>query len=437
MLIREARRLGHKPPRIWHGFLPLHMTQTQVEADRLVGYPSRSVVKHCNQASYALVTEKSFDRVVNSKWDDAHWICLLDLLRNGDVWVANFDCHFFRIDQRRLNRFTLRWLRLMGIKIVAVPHGADINHQGRFVSRYSWTRRYSQDYPAWDPGEQRNTAEERIALFCDSSHFVIAPDSSLSRMLPRNDLRFKHFAVDCNQLQPGPSVGNGRPIVVHAPNHRLTKGTDYLIEAVENLRHRGIDVELVLVERVPHDYVLDIYRKADVIADQFCIGAFGMYALEGLALGKPVLTYLDEEHLGDPVFNLPIVNTNHENLEQVLAILLQVPSLRERLGMAGRRSVERYQSIPALAEIWDRIYRHVWWDEDLDLSATQHFSPERKARSFTEDPACLEFWPVAVGDLMPQIRSALILAGFDATAVTTVRGGARHIRISAESSAVS
>src|SRR5262249_30134393 len=124
-------------------------------------------------------------------------------------------------------------------------------------------------------------------------------------------------------------------------------------------------------------------------------------------LGKPVLAYLDEEHLGDPVFNLPIVNTTPENLERVLTVLLLVPGLRDRLGELGRLAVERYQSEEALAEVWARVYRHLWWHEPLELEQTQHFTIEREPRSFSEDPSTEEFWPVPVDDLMSEIKQAL------------------------------
>jgi glycosyltransferase involved in cell wall biosynthesis len=200
---------------------------------------------------------------------------------------------------------------------------------------------------------------------------------------------------------------NPRPVIIHAPNHRWVKGTDHLLAAIDRLRARGLDFELRLIERIPRHQALELYQSADIIADQFCIGGFGIFALEGLTLAKPVLTYLDQDYLGDPVFNHPIVNTNPENLERILAVLLQVPELRERLGVAGRESIEQYQSVAALAEIWNHIYRHVWWGEPLQLERTRLFSPDRKPRSFTEDPARSDFWPVPVDDLLPEIDAAL------------------------------
>ena len=53
------------------------------------------------------------------------------------------------------------------------------------------------------------------------------------------------------------------------------------------------------------------------------------------------------------------------------------------------------------------ILQTVWWGEPLRLEQTHHFSPERKPRSFTEDPANGDFWPVPVDDLLPEINAAL------------------------------
>jgi hypothetical protein len=139
------------------------------------------------------------------------------------------------------------------------------------------------------------------------------------------------------------------------------------------------------------------------------IGAFGVFALECLALGKPVLTYLDHEHLSSPLLNLPIVNTNKFNLTRVLGILLRVPELRSRLGAEGRAAVVKYQSLEAIGELNKVIYDNLWWNKPMALENTAHFDSRRTARSFTEDPSREEFWPVDVGDLRQEILDALLL----------------------------
>jgi len=400
--VRLARRAARKRPRIWHGMYPLHMTAAMVKADRAAGFQSRSVALHLRQTRYALVTDREFDAVFESRgaWFDAHWRALIDLLLRGDIWSAHYDSLFFPAGSRA-NDVAFRLIRLAGIRIIVSAHGGDVLHHDGVLTRFDWIERTQRDYPDWDLRAQAAIVHERMRLFDRYAAMVLPGDSTLRRFLRRNDLMFKYFPVDSDVLRnEAPPERRAAPIVVHAPNHRFTKGTDALVAAIERLQACGVACELRVVEGVPRTDALAIYATADIIADQFCGGAFGAFALEGMAMGKPVLTYLDEEHLLDPRFNLPIVNTNPENIERVLGVLMKLPALRERLGRAGRQAVERYQSVEAMAEVWRVIYEHVWWGKPLDLAQTAHFSAERWPRSLTEDPADPDFWPVPVDDLL-------------------------------------
>jgi glycosyltransferase involved in cell wall biosynthesis len=410
-VVRFIRRLARRKPRIWHGLAPLHLTPPMVRADRLAGYPVRSVVVHSRQRRYALVSEDEFDAVFENigSWYDAYWRALMDLLWHGDIWSAHFESLFFAPEHRRRNDIAFGLIRAVGIRIVVSAHGGDILYRDRIRTRFDWVERTERDYPSWDLVAHGQVALERIRLFKRHAAMVLPGDSTLLRFLPRNDLLFKYFPVDCDMLRPRPQTPRAVPLIVHAPNHRFTKGTDFLLAAVDRLRARGLAVDLQLIEGVPRAEALELYAHADIIADQFCGGAFGSFALEGMALGKPVLTYLDQEHLGDPVFNVPIVNSNGDNLEAVLAVLVTSRALRERLGKAGRAAVETYHSVEALAEVWRVIHDHVWWGHPLDLSHTKHFSPTRGTRSFTENPADAGFWPVDVSDLRGEISAALAL----------------------------
>ena len=404
VIVRIARRASRRPPRIVHGTYPMHMTADMVKADRLAGYPSRSIATHLRLASFALVERAQFDAVFEDDgipWDVWQWATLAYLLHHADIWVSYFDSL-----PQGSSAMLLRVVRAFGIRIIVAPNGLDVVHATRVKTRYDWVGRLSSDYPHWDIAAETPDLRDRIRIMCDHADLVIAGDSASARFLPRTDLTFKYFPIDVDAFEPRFETGNAVPIIVHAPNHRAIKGTDVFLGALDSLRSE-VDFELRLIEKTPRAEALEMYRDADIIADQFCIGAFGVLALEGLALGKPVLAYLDEEHLGDPWFNLPIVHTTHENMRDILRILIQLPELRLRLGRAGRTAVEQYQSVPALAGVWSRIYRHVWTGAPLSLEQTAHFSPERRSRSLTEDPADPDFWPVDVSDLIETIRRAI------------------------------
>jgi hypothetical protein len=415
--VRWHRRVLRRPPRIWHGPRGLHLVRGCVAADRLAGYPSRSVAEATGGA-YLLFEDQEFDMVweaLRVPREDWHWNSLADLLRHADVWVAFFDSLIFPLDRRRLNSACLRAIRLLGIRIVVVPHGMDVVYRQRKVTRFDWVAGLQRDYPDWDFAAHAEPAQWRTRLWCGSADLVINADSTTAPFVPRRDITFKWFPADTDRLRPAMGRGSGRLSIVHAPQHRWVKGTEFLLEATRLLASRGFDFELKLIEKVDRRLAIDLYAEADIVADQFCMGTYGMFALEGLALGKPVLAYLDHQTVGDPAFNLPIVNTTPENLVAVLAVLLRVQPLRVRLGHVARAAAERYQSPDALAEVWDAIYRHVWWREPLRLEQTRHFAKERRPRSFTEDPAHLEFWPVPVADLSEEIAATLGTIGWHTT----------------------
>ena len=158
-----------------------------------------------------------------------------------------------------------------------------------------------------------------------------------------------YWPIDLEHYQPRYPASDGmRPIrIVHAPNHRHFKGSRFLVEAVDHLKEQGFPLELVLVEGVPNLEAKEIYEEADIIADQFIIGFHGYFALEGMALGKPVLCYIrEEEYLIDPE-ECPIINCPAHSIETVLISLLKNPSSLHTLGRAGREYVEKYHSIEA------------------------------------------------------------------------------------------
>ena len=66
-----------------------------------------------------------------------------------------------------------------------------------------------------------------------------------------------------------------------------------MIAAVQRLQADGHDVEAHLIERMPNTQALEIIAGADIFIDQLLFG-YALAALEGLALGKVVISGLDD-----------------------------------------------------------------------------------------------------------------------------------------------
>jgi glycosyltransferase involved in cell wall biosynthesis len=161
--------------------------------------------------------------------------------------------------------------------------------------------------------------------------------------------------LDLRPFTPVPPSDNPRPLVVHAPSNREKKGTRFVIEACERL-----PVDLDIVEGVPHLEARERYARADIVVDQLNAGWHGVFALEAMALGKPVVAHLDEETVERSAegfgIRVPIVPATKENLAVALRPLVESPALRRELGAASRAYVERVHDIDRIADRLIAIY---------------------------------------------------------------------------------
>ena len=128
--------------------------------------------------------------------------------------------------------------------------------------------------------------------------------------------------------------------IVHAPSNRAKKGTEYVIKAVEKLKNEGYNVNLMLVENIPHNKVIEYYKQADIVVDQLLLGWYGNVTIECMALGKPVCVYIKEDLESHLPF-MPVLNTSPESLVENLKMLIEDKELRKEIGKKGRKYIEK------------------------------------------------------------------------------------------------
>jgi hypothetical protein len=155
--------------------------------------------------------------------------------------------------------------------------------------------------------------------------------------------------IDVATIAPTPPGDRERPLIVHAPSSRRRKGTEHVIAAVE-----GLDADLELVEGLHHDAAFERYRAADLIVDQLNAGWYGVFAIEAMALGKPVVTFLHDEAVRqtEQAFGtrVPIVSASAETLREALRPLVADAALRRRIGAESRAYVERVHDLEQVAD---------------------------------------------------------------------------------------
>ncbi len=162
--------------------------------------------------------------------------------------------------------------------------------------------------------------------------------------------------LDLREYEPAPLLDRDRPVVLHAPSSRRRKGTEHVVAACA-----GLDVELDIVEGLRHDEARRRYERADIVVDQLNAGWYGIFALEAMALGKPVLSYLRREAVEETEhalgLDVPIVPVTKENLREQIAGLASSGERRRQAGAASRAYVERVHDADKGADRLLEIYR--------------------------------------------------------------------------------
>ncbi len=184
---------------------------------------------------------------------------------------------------------------------------------------------------------------------------TIVGDYSLLPFSPKSMVVRQAFDISKLPYVGAKSTGK-QVMIVHAPTNRKIKGTKYIIETVKRLKKEGYKVNLQLVEKMPNREAMETYKKADIVVDDLLQGPYGIFAIECMALGKPILCRRDEK-LEKYYQALPIINTSPENIYKNLKYLIEHPRIRERLGKEGRIYVKKNHNAVNIARKLLKIYK--------------------------------------------------------------------------------
>lgn len=164
------------------------------------------------------------------------------------------------------------------------------------------------------------------------------------------------------------------------------KGNDVIVKAVGLLAEQGIDAHVVFVEwgkevDLTRKLIADLdverhfswvapmdkptlwrtYLQSVGVIDQFVMKAIGSVTFEAMAMGRPVLTALDDAVVG-PFFGAvpPICNVHDpEALAAAMADLIARPEAGEELGRRAQDWIARHHSAERILSIHLAAYRNL------------------------------------------------------------------------------
>lgn len=257
---------------------------------------------------------------------------------------------------------------LAGIKTLVMPFGADIHVLTR-SKNLIMVDAFAKDYPGFR--HQRRRTAALIDVWTQGADHIISGCDWVDYMYYWDTLILSHFAIDTEAFTPGDSrvdETQDAPLrLLHAPNHRALKGTDQILRAVDELRREGVAIEIAIVEGVPNDQIPTLIRSADVVVDQLVLGWYAMFALEAMALGKPVVCHVRPQYRD--LFaaagliahdEIPLIDASLFTIKETLRELAARPrgELRE-IGRRSREFVVKHHSLDAIGATFDRINRQL------------------------------------------------------------------------------
>jgi len=223
---------------------------------------------------------------------------------------------------------------------------------------------YSQFYKT-----RHNRVVWQVGYWCRYADAVITQGDYIEYLPYWNYARNSVICVDSARLKPDPDFqfNIGKTVhIVHAPNHMAVKGSAFIEEAIQRLIEEGYRIQYDCLHGKSNDEVLETVKNADIVVDQLIIGWHGIFAVEAMAFGKPVIARTREDLLRTyeeigclKKGEMPLIDARPTTIYDVLKNLLDHPETWEDIGRKSRIYVEKHHSIEIVGKFFDVINRKI------------------------------------------------------------------------------
>jgi len=145
-----------------------------------------------------------------------------------------------------------------------------------------------------------------------------------------------------------------------------TKGAPETVRLLRDVQRRT-GAKIRVINNRPLAEVMEAKRRSRVVIDELITGSYHLSGLEGLSLGKPVVSYLNPrmERLVRYLSGsdrLPFVNTRIEDACPLLEALYHDTSMCEALGHFSRKWIEQFWNESRMVGHFEELYNDLLVD---------------------------------------------------------------------------
>ncbi len=198
----------------------------------------------------------------------------------AELLIPQFDIfHFHFATSLTLDYSDLPTLRNLGKKVVTHYWGSEVRMLSKALKINPYVKVKVQN-------------EDRIKYMLDiMSNYIpycIVGDYELYEYVKDyfDNVHVIPALIDLEKYKPQSDQSkNEKFLIVHAPTSPEIKGSQYIINAVNDLKTK-YDFEFKLIQGMSHEEAKKTYQKADLIVDELHCGTYGLLTIETMAMGK-------------------------------------------------------------------------------------------------------------------------------------------------------
>ncbi len=288
-------------------------------------------------------------------------------------------CYFGRSlmfwdDYGSKNRFPfldLKIARRLGRKIFFTLQGCDVRIAGESNSNNEVTMCRPDGCSAYEACIS-NVDKSRRRLISETlplADRVLFLNPELGHYVP-GGVFLPYSNVDVKNVAAAAVSARKKPKILHAPSDPGIKGSALIEAALEEIQNE-FDFDYVPVRGLPHAEAMKLYVEADLVIDQVLAGWYGGFAVEVMAMAKPVVCYIRESdlHFLPPKMRseLPILRVDPRTLTDDLRRIFARRSEWPDIGETSRAYVRKWHNPEEIARAMIAAYNHP--DSLFDLSA--------------------------------------------------------------------
>jgi glycosyltransferase involved in cell wall biosynthesis len=145
--------------------------------------------------------------------------------------------------------------------------------------------------------------------------------------------------------------------ITHFPSDPVKKNTALILAAFEIVKNKRKDVELISMTGKKHHEVIKAKAESHIYCDQFLCDFYANAAIEALAFGVPVLTWLDGyKYYPD---GCPVQTPDELTAESIAAKIIEMCDW-DRLEELSKKSFEYAQNVHGtMGKKWVEIYKQL------------------------------------------------------------------------------